>query len=160
MFDAEHRTLRVIASAEVGPADADDVVQEAAIRAMDKLRDYTPGTNFRAWMAAFVRYTASNHKRSERRRSARRLRLAGMSSRHDQASTPPTDTRFDACLQRALDQIPSEQRVCLLLKVVLSHSYEEIGRILELPEATARSHVFRARKRMLELVPREVADGG
>ena len=157
LLDRERDTLRVIAAAEVGRSDAEDVVQEASLRALKKLGDFTPGTNFRAWMSAFVRMTASNHRRSDHRRRKRHLSLARRSSgaRHD----PPGATEgMDERLVEALEQLTSDQRICLLLKAVMSMPYEAIASTLGIPVTTARSHVFRARKRMLEIMPQEGHD--
>lgn len=154
-FQDAYPVLHVIAAAEVGRSDADDVLQEAAMRAMDKLSDFTPGTNFKAWMAAFVRGVSANHRRSEQRRTRRTLRMArSQPSQHTPPSRGPSgDAPTGQQLERAMDQLTIEQRTCLLLRTVMSHSFDEIERILDIPATTARSHVFRARKRLLELLP-------
>ncbi|MBA4028335.1 MAG: hypothetical protein C0475_04260 [Planctomyces sp.] len=81
-------TLVIIASAEVGPRDAEDVVQQAGALALTRLDRFAQGTNFRAWMAAIVRGVASNHRRSERRLG---LRLRDFASRDPNGSAvePP-----------------------------------------------------------------------
>lgn len=142
----EHRpSLRILAAAEVGPSDADDVVQDAAIAALGKWNDFTPGTNFRAWMAAFVRFRAANHRRGERRHRKRLLRLSiGRSDQESQReiSMPGLNNR----LQNAMGVLSEDQRACLVLRVVGSHSYDEISEILSISPTTARTHVFRARR--------------
>ena len=68
-FQASFRTLWLIAVGIVGePALAEDVVQEAAIAALAKLDQFTPGTNFRAWMGRIVHFVAMNQARKEKRR--------------------------------------------------------------------------------------------
>src|SRR6185503_14289646 len=63
-FQSAWRTLWYVAAAVLGGrSGADDVVQEAAIVALDKLHQFQPGTNFLAWMSRIVRYTALNHAR-------------------------------------------------------------------------------------------------
>lgn len=79
-------TLVIIASAEVGARDAEDVVQQAGALALTRLDRFTQGTNFRAWMAAIVRGVASNHRRSERR-LGRRLQVFASLGKND--SQPP-----------------------------------------------------------------------
>lgn len=154
LFERACPTLRVIASAEVGRADAEDVLQEAAMSAMRKLDEFEAGTNFGAWMAAFVRYCASNHRRSERRHKSRRRRLAKM-QRPSADHTDPRLVESDERLLEAMEHLSADQRCCILLKVVMSHTYQDIATILEIPVATARSHVFRARQRLFELLPEE-----
>lgn len=150
---AAYPTLEVVAASLVGRSDAQDVVQEATIIAMRKLSDYSPGSNFRAWMSAIVRGTASNHRRSERRRRERTKRAAHTVGR--EADTTESARVSDEQLHTTLDQLTEDQRCCLLLRIVLEHSYQEIGTILGIPHATARSHVFRARTQMLGLLTQE-----
>ena len=153
LYEEHYRTLRVVASMHAGDALADDVVQEAAITAMRRFDSFEPGTDFRAWMSAIVRNTARNHRRSERRRAARRERIAhsGTSGSGDSGGTKNgaggggMDHVFDAALERAMETLSDVQRACLVLRVVLDHTYDQIATILDMPAATARSHVHRAR---------------
>ena len=55
---------------------------------------------------------------------------------------------FDDQVQGALGTLEEVPRACLLLKVVMELGYREIGRLLDIPEGTAMSHVHRSRKRM------------
>ncbi len=147
LFDDALPTLRLVAAAEVGRASAEDAVQQAAITAMASLEQFTPGTDFRAWMAAFTRNAARNMRRSEhaRTRRERTLRLVPRrDSRRDRVPELPPD------LVKALDNLSVAQRECLLLRVVGELSYEEIAATMGVPTATARSHVFRARAAMLQ----------
>lgn len=152
LFDANYAALHIIASAHAGPSDADDVVQEAAMIALRILHEFAPGTSFRAWMAAIVRNVAANERRKSQRRWWRLERLRKETPLPDQGPPEPGPSSLPA-LHAALAALTEEQRCCLLLKVVLSRSYAEIAELLGVPEPTARSHVFRARKRMLELLP-------
>lgn len=152
-------TLRLVAAAEVGIDDADDVVQQAAMVAMARLGRFESGTDFRAWMAAIVRGAGRNHRRS-RTRGLRRLRFAGRtpqdsSSNRDPSIRPGThgveiELDFSEEVRNALESLEPLPRACLLLKVVLSHPYAEIAAILGIPETTARSHVHRSRQRLFE----------
>lgn len=143
LFDAATPTLRLVAAAEVGRLHADDAVQQAAITALASLDRFEPGTDFRAWMAAITRNAARNLRRSEHahHRRERTLRLIPRRQRGEGDDHGPL---FDA-----LSQLPAAQRECLLLRVVGGHSYEEIATILDVPAATARSHVYRARAQLL-----------
>lgn len=157
-FGASADSLRVLAAAEVGRSDADDVLQEAAIVGMRKFGSYQPGTNFRAWMSAIVRLVASNHRRGRRRREARVRRMSTL-GRHSADIGVGAEREGDPRLEHALDVLSTEQRACLLLRVVRSHAYTEIAVILGIPESTARSHVYRARSRLAEVMG-GTRDGG
>ncbi|MEM9082971.1 MAG: RNA polymerase sigma factor [Planctomycetota bacterium] len=145
--------LCLVAAAHAGRTDADDIVQQAAIVAMKRLGDFRAETSFRAWMAAIVRNTAKNQARSNRRRKKRERKVASH-QRIDQQETLPgsTPSAMDTKLRDAVNGLEDSQRSCLLMRSAYGLSYAEIGAALDLPEATARSHVFRARKQLLEKV--------
>lgn len=144
LLEQARPTLWLVAAAEVGRASADDAVQQAAITALGSLDRFEPGSDFRAWMATITRNAARNMRRSEQARTTRerRVRLIPRMHRH------PTEEHDD--LISALDHLSASQRECLLLRIVGEHGYDEIGTILGIPPATARSHVYRARAQLLE----------
>lgn len=165
-FSAAYRevypTLVVVARAEGARDEAEDVAQRAAIVALERLDRFELGSNFRAWMAAIVRGVARNHRRGRKRMDERHLRLAAEVPRtENQQSDAQTDAprvyvtgdsvrvdlpdRFHADLRNAMDSLGPVQSACLVLKAVHGHSYDEISAMLDIPIATARSHVFRAR---------------
>lgn len=161
-FNGVFRSLWLIAAGIIRDTTAaEDIVQDAAITAMDRLDQFKPGTNFKAWMAQFVRYTAMNHRRRAARRSAASLDAA------DAGNTPaPTTTEqptgvvttsgdlpdnqpwLDDQLMAELQLIDPVPRACLLLRTIEGLGYREIGELLEVPQGTAMSHVHRARLRL------------
>lgn len=151
-------SMHVLAAALVGRSDAPDVVQEACIIALRRFAEFQstpvqdPGraaSGFQAWMAQIVRNVSSNHQRGNRRR-ALRLRLWS-SSRTAEVDPPPSDPRtIDPALLEAVESLEENARACLLLRVVQGLSYEAIATTLSMPEATVRSHVYRARNRLVQ----------
>ncbi len=168
LFEQSRSTLRIVAAAECGFSLADDIVQHSAIVALKHLHEFTPGTNFKAWTSTIVRGVARNQRRSEKRRINRRPKLIQARSRtkdavvdakpiaritpSDQGPEVHLPPEFDTKLREALETLSVHQRTCLLLRSLLDHSYTEIGEILEMPAATARSHVFRARANLLDIL--------
>ncbi len=149
-FKASFRTLWLIAVGIVGePASAEDVVQEAAIVALAKLDQYTPGTNFRAWMGRIVRFVAMNQARKEQKRrpiggdSATLSQIA--SDRDSSVASQSEHGALDEKLVAAMDQLGEVARSCLLLRTISNMPYAEIAELLEIPEGTAMSHVHRTR---------------
>jgi RNA polymerase sigma-70 factor (ECF subfamily) len=168
------RVLWTIAAGVLGdPADAEDVLQEACLMALEKLDRYQRGTNFTAWAGRFVRNVALNHARKVRRRATAATShevlgdLAGGAA--SVASEPTPDEvlagagggrtlpitaqgelragqeAFDDELLAGLQSLSTMQRACLLMRAVLDLGYREISETLEIPEGTAMSHVHRAR---------------
>lgn len=139
-------------------SDADDVVQEAALQAARRLDEFTPGSNFRAWMAQIVRYVCANKNRLRR---ADQVRGGGLPT-PEPAARPgvgdrvsvtidrhgallPTQPELDDQMVRALAELDATARACLLLRCVGGLSFREVSALLEIPEGTAMSHVFRSR---------------
>lgn len=166
LFEQARGILRVVAASECGFDLADDIVQHAAVIALERIDQFTPGTNFNAWTSAIVRGVARNQRRSEQRHRSKIFRFTNMfprnsSQQSDRLSNPPTTSKlvapdlslheeFDDRLRAALDTLNTTQRTCFLLRTLLEHSYSEIGEILGIPAVTARSHVYRSRTALLD----------
>ena len=149
---------------------ADDVVQESAAIALSKLSEFTPGTNFSAWLSKIVRFVALNHARRAQRlgsastdpvvldrvpasndRDAERVITDRGELRSDQGS-------FDDRVTSALRTLDETARACLLLRTVINLPYRDIAAALDIPEGTAMSHVHRARRALREVLENDSAD--
>ena len=152
----------LIAAAVTGDrVEADDIVQEAALVALQKRSEFTAGTNFGAWMAQIVRLTALNHLKKLNRRNT----VVSDPTKMDQIESATTtlapnnlfgftedgrliahQTAFDDETRLALLNLGDVPRLCLLLRVVQQLSYDEIAESLEMPSGTVMSHVHRAKQ--------------
>jgi RNA polymerase sigma-70 factor (ECF subfamily) len=172
-FQTHARVLWTVAAGVLGePTEAEDVLQEAAAMALEKLEQFDPRTSFVAWMSAFVRNVALNQARKRERRATRPMDPAALpegppaggstcSNGHPPAARLPIDARgvlaidqesFDDAVLAALRELSCEARSALLLRVVLDLSYREIATVLGMPEGTAMSHVHRSRLVLRELL--------
>jgi RNA polymerase sigma-70 factor (ECF subfamily) len=141
-FEESRKTLWAIAVAIVRDhAAAHDVVQEAAVIALQRRSQFDPQTSFGAWVGQIVRFVALNERRKTRRRDP-----VGDAGAHDGAALPPLDQRqFDQKLLAALDSVSDTARACLIMRVSLDMSYRHIAEALGIPEGTAMSLVHRTR---------------
>jgi RNA polymerase sigma-70 factor (ECF subfamily) len=154
------RTLWLIAAGVLGDrADADDVLQDAAMIGLRKLEEFDPATSFAAWMGEIVRNVARNaaRKRTRRQTSPADPRTIDQSRRMAAAAagTPGFDRRgrieadqavFDDRVLAALGTLEETARTCLLLRTLQDLPYRDISALLGIPEGTAMSHVHRARQ--------------
>jgi RNA polymerase sigma-70 factor (ECF subfamily) len=157
-FKGCSRALWGIAAAIVGDADqAEDVLQEAALIALNKLDGFDPDTAFVAWMGQIVRNVALNHVRRRARRRAVALspdhpgrpvfgQGNGAMPIDGRGEIAPDQRSFDDRVLEALQSLDETARACLLLRVVLDLPYREISLALGIRPGTAMSHVCRARR--------------
>ena len=165
LFQESWRTLWCVTAGVLGGRDeVEDVLQEAALIAIGKLGDFDPRTNFVAWMAQIVRYTALNTARRRARRRAvtsihddlleqpagSEHRGNGSSSASGKGDLRAYEEAFDDRLLGALRLLDQTPRACLLLRTVEGLSYREISDVLGIPEGTAMSHVHRTRQALRE----------
>lgn len=165
LFQESWRTLWCVTAAVLGGRDeVEDVLQQAALIAIGKLGDFDPRTNFVAWMAQIVRYTALNTARRRARRRAvtsihddlleqpagSEHRGNGSASASERGKLRAYEEAFDDRLLAALKLLDQTPRACLLLRTVEGLSYREISDVLGIPEGTAMSHVHRTRQALRE----------
>jgi RNA polymerase sigma-70 factor (ECF subfamily) len=133
-------------------ADAEDVAQEALLRAyrrFDRLRDRG---RFRAWLVRIAFRLALDRARSAQRRGLRETEWA----RPERGPAPRTaedlaaSSEFQAHLERAMETLPDKLRLVLLLSAMEGHSLEEIAAMLGVPVGTVKSRLFAARKKLAE----------
>ena len=124
-------------------------MQEAAVIALEKIGEFNPTTNFIAWMGQIVRFVAMNSARTTARRD-RILRENATDATNTNASHAAWG--LSPAMNQALATLDPSARACLLMRIVGGLSYQEIASALDIPEGTAMSHVFRARKSLASRV--------
>ena len=143
-------SLRAFAISLCGNVDrADDLVQEALLRALANLNSFEPGTNMSAWLFTILR----NLFRSEYRKRRREVEDANGSYAEQLTSLPEQTSRLEIDeFRRALKLLPPEQRESLILVGASGFSYEEAAQISGCAVGTIKSRVNRARHRLTEIL--------
>jgi RNA polymerase sigma-70 factor (ECF subfamily) len=144
-----------VAAAVTGDrTEADDVVQDAAMIGLAKFSDFTPGSSFEAWMGQITRNVALNALRKRRRAAAvlgeqmnsPELRVVSRATIDDGDEGKREGQGGKAeDLATAVAGLDDVARTCLLLRVVGGLPYQAIAAIVQIPESTAMSHVYRSR---------------
>ena len=141
------------------PSDAEDLVQDAYLRAYRGYDRFEAGTNLRAWLFRILTNAYINQYRKQKRRPTetdledvedlylyRRLggsELASMSqSAEDELLADVTESE----IRDALDALPDQYRIAVLLADVEGFAYKEIAEILDIPIGTVMSRLHRGRK--------------
>ena len=133
-------------------ADAEDVAQEALLRAyrrFDRLRDRN---RFRAWLVRIAFRLALDRLRSGKRRELRDT-LWSQPEHQPPAATAENlaaSNEFQARLENALAELPEKLRMVLLLAAMKGHTIDEIAGMLGISTGTVKSRIFYARKQLAE----------
>jgi RNA polymerase sigma-70 factor (ECF subfamily) len=137
--------------------DAEDVVQEASLRAYRAIATFAGG-NARAWVLTIVRHTAYTWLRRNRSSSLVMVDdLEAVERTHtdlgdQERSTPETEliAKADAArLESAIAELPAPFKETLVLRDVQGLDYREIAQITEVPIGTVMSRLARARRRLV-----------
>jgi len=128
---------------------ADDLVQECLTRAISKLHLWKEGTNLRSWLFTILHNQHVNHIRA----SIRAGTTVELSEVEPLLSQPPgQNPRLELRdLQRALNQLPAEQRAAILLVGLEGMGYDEAAEVLGIPVGTVRSRLSRGRETLRRL---------
>lgn len=130
--------------------EADDLVQAACEKALTKQHQWQPGTRLDSWMYRIVQTQRIDHLRREKHAPVS-LEAETMPDLEDTQSADRAENE-DLLWHtlRALEQLPEEQRLVMLLVVVEGHSYREVAEQLGIPVGTVMSRLARARLRVQE----------
>jgi RNA polymerase sigma-70 factor (ECF subfamily) len=149
LYSAAYRLTR-------NAADAEDLVQEAFLRAFRGFHQFQPGTNLKAWLYRILTNTFINSYR-KRQREPQTVSDDEIedwylySKMADEGFEPSAETSVleslpDEDVQEALSSLPEQFRVAVLLADVEGFSYKEIAEITGVPIGTVMSRLHRGRK--------------
>ena len=139
------------------PHDADDVAQEALVRALKKMRLFSGLGSLEGWLAKIAFNLAKNHLRSKKRR--RESALLEDDDFESHGESPEDRLQSEAQkqkLQAAIATLPTKQKEVVELRLVGHLSFREIAQVLGLKEATAKVHFSQAKHKLVSLLQTEV----
>lgn len=147
--------MRAFAISLCGNRDrADDLVQEALVKAWNHLDSFEQGTNLKAWLFTILR----NAYFSELRKTKREIADSDGQFAARQAVPAEQQSHLDLVdLNNALSKLPADQREALILVGAEGFSYEDAAGICGCAVGTVKSRVNRARSKLAELLSHEPA---
>jgi RNA polymerase sigma-70 factor (ECF subfamily) len=173
-FDAlvlkyQHKVTKLVMRYVRNPAEAEDIAQEAFIKAYRALPQFRGDSAFYTWLYRIAINTAKNAVVSRDRspvdydldtqNSDESYELQG---RMKNAETPEGLVLTDeirTIVNEAMDALPEDLRTAIVLRELEGLSYEEIAASMDCPVGTVRSRIFRARE-AIDRRLREVFEGG
>ncbi len=130
--------------------DAEDLVHDAFIRALERIDSLTPGSGFGAWFYRVVVNAALNRRKYLSRRRTDDVPVTAAAL--DSPAADSERAQLRARLARALSSLPAELETIVILHDLEGFTHPEIARVLEIPEGTCRSHLSRARRMLRDLL--------
>ncbi len=135
---------------------AEDIVQDAFVKAWQKIDGFRMESSFRSWLHRITVNTAMDHLRKRARRRNFEAEEPEWERIEQASETPQYDLQIDIQkrTRQALMKLSEQERSALLLKHFEGHSIQEIAYILNLSSGACKQTVFRAVKKMrVELQP-------
>ena len=165
----QHKVVKLVLRYVRNPAEAEDIAQEAFIKAYRALPQFRGDSAFYTWMYRIAINTAKNSLASrDRSPIAYDLDLTDPEESHSvQTKLQDPDTPEGMALTEeirqivnsAIEALPEELKTAIVLRELDGLSYEEIAAAMECPVGTVRSRIFRAREAIDKRL-REVFEGG
>ncbi len=157
---------------------AEDLLSEVYTKAWKSFDQFEPGTNLRAWLYKILTNTYINHYRHKQREPYMveldrpedpdtgaggdlydRI-LGANPSPFDNPDAVLTNRILDQDLTKAIENLPEEFRLAVLLSDVQNFSYQEIADILSIPIGTVRSRLWRGRRLLQKILWKQAVEAG
>src|ERR1700720_675686 len=172
-FDAlvlkyQHKLVKLVMRYVRNPAEAEDIAQEAFIKAYRALPQFRGDSAFYTWLYRIAINTAKNAVVSRDRSPVaydldrKSEESYDMQGRMKDSETPEALVLTDeirSIVNTAIDALPEDLRTAIVLRELDGLSYEEIAAAMDCPVGTVRSRIFRAREAIDQRL-REVFEGG
>src|SRR3954452_4732338 len=148
--------------------EAEDLVQEAYVRAFRAWEQFTPGTNLRAWLLRIVHNLAIDASRKRARTRQTEPVEEGDYSPYNRLGATPAPEESDAVLERlsqggvvtALAALPHQYRDTVVLVDLAEFSYQDAADILDVPIGTVMSRLHRGRRMLKTKLAQSLDDAG
>lgn len=134
--------------------EARDVAQAAFLKALESLHRFDPRYRFFSWLYRI----AMNEALDVLGQRGRQTELTDVHQADDDPARDTLNADLGARVRGALGALGPDHRAVLVLRHYQDLSYEEIGRVLEIPDATVKSRLFEARERMRRRLADDAGD--
>ncbi|MGZ8151821.1 MAG: RNA polymerase sigma factor RpoE [Methylovulum sp.] len=151
----QHKIIQLVNRYVKDPSESQDVAQEAFIKAYRALGNFRGDSAFYTWLYRIAINTAKNHLVAKSRRNfhsevdiqdAEQIENAPQLQGMETPEGLLLNEEIIATIKSAIDNLPEEMRMAIMLREFEGMSYEEIAEAMSCPVGTVRSRIFRARE--------------
>lgn len=151
----QHKIVQLVNRFVKDPSEAQDVAQEAFIKAYRALGNFRGDSAFYTWLYRIAINTAKNYLVSRSRRysdyevdvqDAEQVENAPQLKGLDTPDSILMNEQIVEAIKSAIENLPDEMRTAIMLREFEGMSYEEIAQAMDCPVGTVRSRIFRARE--------------
>jgi RNA polymerase sigma-70 factor (ECF subfamily) len=151
----QHKVIKLVARLLRDPAEAEDVAQEAFVKAYRALGSFRGDSAFYTWLYRIAVNTARNAIASRQRRpldyeaelsEGEQNSVAARLKHNDTPEAAALSEEIRLTVNQAIEQLPEDLRTAIVLREIEGLSYEEIAATMDCPVGTVRSRIFRARE--------------
>ncbi len=151
----QHKVIKLVARLLRDPTEAEDVAQEAFVKAYRALGSFRGDSAFYTWLYRIAVNTARNSIASRQRRpldyevelsEGEQNNVAARLKHDDTPEATVLSEEIRQTVNAAIEQLPEDLRTAIVLREIEGLSYEEIATAMDCPVGTVRSRIFRARE--------------
>jgi RNA polymerase sigma-70 factor (ECF subfamily) len=151
----QHKVIKLVARLLRDPTEAEDVAQEAFVKAYRALGSFRGDSAFYTWLYRIAVNTARNSIASRQRRpldyeaelsESEQNNVAARLKHDDTPEATVLSEEIRQTVNSAIEQLPEDLRTAIVLREIEGLSYEEIAAAMDCPVGTVRSRIFRARE--------------
>jgi RNA polymerase sigma-70 factor, ECF subfamily len=151
----QHKVIKLVARLLRDPTEAEDVAQEAFVKAYRALGSFRGDSAFYTWLYRIAVNTARNSLASRQRRpldyeaglsESEQNNVEARLKHDDTPEATALSEEIRVTVNQAIEQLPEDLRTAIVLREVEGLSYEEIAAAMDCPVGTVRSRIFRARE--------------
>jgi len=150
LADSSALAVRVAYGVVRNRQDAEDVAQEAFVRAYRRFAALRDRDRFRAWLIRMTWRIALDHRRTARRRQAREDAVMAATPQAGHLEAEALARERSSRLWQAIDGLPQRLRVVIVLAAIEGHGVKDVAKLLGVAEGTVKSRLFDARQRLHE----------
>jgi RNA polymerase sigma-70 factor (ECF subfamily) len=150
LADSSSLAIRVAYSVLRNRQDAEDVAQDAFVRAHRRFAGLRDREKFRSWLVRLTWRLALDWRRGHRRREVREQAVAVMRPPVGDAEADAIADERSRRLWTAIDALPERLRIVIVLAAIEGHGLRDVAALTGVPEGTVKSRLFEARRRLQE----------